>query len=282
MPEALPTDGPTNGCGPQPGPGPTGGQDGGRVGAGPGRGTGGSVLMVRHAQSVWNAEARWQGHADPPLSPLGEAQAAGAAAGLATRGPIDLLVTSDLERARRTGELLVSRTGRAVPLVIEPALREFDVGAWSGLTRAEIDARYPDEVALFDAGRLAAPPGGESRAAFEARVIEAAGRVATAIARHGARRTVVVSHGGVVRALGRLQGLGDRHVSQLCGYAGRPGGAHLALSQYVDLLAAVAPGSDHRAAGAPAAGPPAAGPPGGGALVDPAAVGPAPTEAPIL
>ena len=198
------------------------------------------VVMVRHAQSVWNAEGRWQGHADPPLSAAGEAQAAGAAAGLAAGGPVDLLVTSDLRRARRTGELLVSAGSRPVAHVVEPALREFDVGAWSGLTRAEIDARYPDEVALFDAGRLPAPPGGETRAAFEARVLEAAGAVARAIAAHGARRTVVVSHGGVVRALGRLQGLGDRHVSQLCGYAGSAGASQLALAMYIDLLTGAA------------------------------------------
>lgn len=203
-----------------------------------------AVVLVRHAQSVWNALGRWQGHADPPLSPEGEAAAlaaAVAAGDVAGGGGFDLVVTSDLQRTRRTAELLVSAQPDPPPAVVEPLLREFDVGAWSGLTRADIEARWPDQIALFDAGRLAAPPGGESRADFEARVRAAAGAVAGAVAAHGACRTLVVSHGGLVRALGRLQGLGDRHVYQLCGYRGRAQSGSVVLSHPVDLVAGVAP-----------------------------------------
>lgn len=229
------------------------------------------MVLVRHAQSIWNALGRWQGHADPPLSPAGEAAAlaaAGEAAALAAAvaagdategGGFDLVVTSDLQRARRTAELLVSAQPDPPPAVVEPLLREFDVGAWSGLTRGEIEARWPDQIALVDAGRLAAPPGGESRADFEARVRAAAGAVAAAVAAHGAGRTLVVSHGGLVRALGRLQGLGDRHVYQLCGYRGRAESGSVMLSHPVDLVggAGPAPGMTGPGGGvtAPAGGP---------------------------
>ena len=64
-----------------------------------------SILLLRHAQSVWNAQGRWQGWADPPLSPGGERAARGAAAHGALDG-IDATASSDLQRAARTAELL--------------------------------------------------------------------------------------------------------------------------------------------------------------------------------
>jgi broad specificity phosphatase PhoE len=176
--------------------------------------------------SVWNVEGRWQGQADPPLSAEGEAQAAAAAV-----VGIDLVITSDLRRARRTGELLAP----GAPLVCEPGLREFDVGAWSGRTKAEIEARWPDELARFEAGRPESAPGGELRSAFEARVTEAAARVAGRVEASGAARALVVSHGGVIRTLARLQGRPDRHVGHLCGYEAEVKGDALVLLDPLDL-----------------------------------------------
>jgi probable phosphoglycerate mutase len=207
------------------------------------------VLLVRHALSEWNVEGRWQGQADPPLSPAGRAQAEAAAAGV---GPVDLVITSDLERAHRTGELLAP----GVPHRVEPLLREFDVGRWSGLTRAQIEQRWPTELAAFEAGSRAAPPGGEARSDFDERVLAAARQVAGLIAHTGdgapagsgsaadgkaeARpagiRTLVVSHGGVVRALARLLSQLDGHVGHLCGYEAEVDGAALSLLRPVNLL----------------------------------------------
>lgn len=187
------------------------------------------VVVVRHALSVWNIEGRWQGQADPPLSAAGLDQAERAAA--AVEG-VDLVVTSDLERARGTGAVLAPRAAATTCR----ALREFDVGAWSGLTRPEIEARWPDQIAAFDAGRLDRPPGGEGRDAFEARVATAAGAVAGIVRRRSSRRALVVTHGGVVRALARMQGLGDHHVGHLCGYHAEVKGDDLALVAPVDLL----------------------------------------------
>jgi probable phosphoglycerate mutase len=92
------------------------------------------LLMVRHGQSTWNADGRWQGHADAPLSVLGEAQAAAAAEAI---GDIDVVVASDLARARRTAEIIADALGVG-PALVDARLRERDAGAWTGLTRHEI------------------------------------------------------------------------------------------------------------------------------------------------
>ena len=189
------------------------------------------VLLVRHALSTWNLEGRWQGQADPPLSAEGEAQARAAAPNV---GPVDLVVSSDLERARRTAGLLAP--GR--PVVELARLRELDVGAWSGRTRAEIEAGWPGMVARFDAGQIDAAPGGEGRAGFERRVDTAWAEVAGLVGGVGSGRVLVVSHGGVIRALARLQAWPDRHVTHLGGYeaVGDKGGP-VALRRPISLAA---------------------------------------------
>ena len=201
-----------------------------------------SVLLIRPAQSTWNATGRWQGQADPPLSAAGEELARQAAVRLAADTDVELVITSDLQRARRTGEILagrvgVARSGRQAPeLVAEPGLREFHVGEWSGLTRMEIEERWPSLLASFDAGRLTAAPGGETRSEFDARVRHAAERVARAIDRHRAGCTLVVTHGGVIRSLARTTGLQERHVPNLGGYRGAASPEGLSLHYPVDLL----------------------------------------------
>jgi len=82
------------------------------------------LLLVRHGQSTWNAEERWQGHADPPLSDLGERQARAAAPSVVAIGAT-VVVSSDLTRARQTAELLAPPT---LTPVVEPSVRERDVG----------------------------------------------------------------------------------------------------------------------------------------------------------
>lgn len=104
------------------------------------------LLMIRHGQSEWNADGRWQGQADPPLTELGRAQAHHAARSL---GTVDAIVTSDLQRAAETAAIIADELGVG-PLVVDEGLRERDAGEWSGLTRAEIEVAWP--------GYLGAPP----------------------------------------------------------------------------------------------------------------------------
>ncbi len=183
------------------------------------------LLLLRHGQSAWNAERRWQGHADPPLSEQGERDATQAAAAIAGA---DSVVSSDLRRARRTAELIAARLGVGLGESY-PALRERDVGEWSGLTPDEVDLRYP--------GRRAAgimPPGWESDRSLVARVMPVLG----ALVASGGNEIVVVSHGGVLRAVEQHLGAEGPAATadNLCGRWLEERGGGLVLGARVELL----------------------------------------------
>jgi probable phosphoglycerate mutase len=167
------------------------------------------VLLIRHGQSTWNAAGRWQGHADPPLSELGEAQAAAAADHL---DGVDVVITSDLERARRTAEILAGGdrgAGGAGEIVVEARLRERDAGEWTGLTRTQIEAAWPG---YLDDGRR--PPRFEDADAVAARALAALRDLHQA---HAGRVVLAVAHGGVIRALERATGVHGPVVANLGG-----------------------------------------------------------------
>jgi broad specificity phosphatase PhoE len=156
------------------------------------------LLLIRHAESEWNARGRWQGHGDPPLSPRGREQAGRLAEALAG-SEIDRLLCSDLQRAVETAQAI----GAVLNLDPEPTavLRELNVGRWTGLTRDEIES---NDAALLDAFLTEEPdvrPGGEegeTRNELRARVWEAVEKLA---AEHPNGRVAMVVHLGVVRAL---------------------------------------------------------------------------------
>jgi len=155
-----------------------------------------TVTLVRHAESEWNASARWQGHADPPLSPRGEAQVRALAERM-TGQRAALLVSSDLRRALQTAEAI----GRVLGIdpVVDPMLRELDVGCWSGLRREEIEALDPDGLVRFESGDpRVRPGGGETRSEIRRRARCA---IARWLAAQPEGRIVVVTHLGFIRAL---------------------------------------------------------------------------------
>jgi broad specificity phosphatase PhoE len=154
------------------------------------------IWLIRHAESEWNALGRWQGQADPVLSARGRDQAASLAARVA-RERFDALVTSDLRRARETAEVL----GRTLGLEprFDARLRERHIGAWAGLTSAEIGERWPDELArVRRRDRIIRPGGGESMDDVAARaracLLDLAREVDLA-------RVAIVAHGGVIRSI---------------------------------------------------------------------------------
>jgi broad specificity phosphatase PhoE len=144
-----------------------------------------TILLARHGETEWNRIGRYQGWADPTLNDTGREQARALAEQLRST-PIDAVYSSDLRRARETAEILAEP--HAVPVVVEPGLREVNVGEWSGLTRAEVERRFPDGER----------PGGETREQHAARVLAAAEGIARA---HPGERVLLVSHGGTMRAL---------------------------------------------------------------------------------
>lgn len=147
------------------------------------------LLLVRHGESEWNAVRRLQGQADIGLSEKGVAQARALAPIIEQLAP-DVVVTSDLRRARHTAELLGFADARC-----EPGLREVDVGDWTGKEIAGIVADQPDDYRGWRAGTFA-PPGGEDWGSFCARTAQA-----TQEAARSADRLLVICHGGVIRAL---------------------------------------------------------------------------------
>lgn len=147
------------------------------------------LLLIRHGQSTWNAEGRWQGQADPPLSSLGIQQAQ-ASRDSVEKLNIDAVVASDLERARHTAELI---TPLELEVSVHQGLRECHAGEWTGLTHDEIASDYPGWV---DTQRR--PSGFEKDGPLLDRVIPVLSALALA-----APTTLVITHGGVIRSVER-------------------------------------------------------------------------------
>ncbi len=150
------------------------------------------LWLVRHGETDWNVEGRWQGQAAfaPPLNAVGRAQTHALAAQLDGQS-FEALYSSDLLRARETADIIAARLGLSVRL--EPRLREINQGEWEGKLGSDVERLYPTEWAARERDPLnARPPGGESVTEVAARVWAAADDMAHA---HPAGLIVVVSHG---------------------------------------------------------------------------------------
>lgn len=152
------------------------------------------ILLIRHAESLWNAEGRWQGQEDPPLSSRGQEQAEQLAGALAGAG-VERIFHSDLRRARDTAAPLARALG--LPAQADARLRELDVGRWGGRTRAQIERSDAELLARFDRGDPdARAGGGESRALLHARAHTALREIAGS---SEAARVALVTHLGWLR-----------------------------------------------------------------------------------
>ena len=152
-----------------------------------------TLVLVRHGETDWNADNRFQGHADPPLNETGRAQARALATDLAQEA-FAALYTSPLRRAAETAAIVGSELG------LEPrpddALKEVDVGSWSGLTRAEVEQRHPTGFARW----LEYGHGwddGETYDELGARVVTGLTRIAE---RHDGSNVLAITHGGPIRS----------------------------------------------------------------------------------
>jgi broad specificity phosphatase PhoE len=155
------------------------------------------ILLVRHGQSEWNAEGRWQGQADISLSDLGRAQAHAAAIKL---GNFDVIASSTLMRAAETAYIISTELGIG-PIAPIPNLIERNAGKWSGLTKDDIEQAWPG---YLDAHKR--PPGYESDDEVWHRVEEGIREITTMLpGRHD--EAIVVAHGGVIYLLEDRAGL---------------------------------------------------------------------------
>ena len=152
------------------------------------------LLLARHGETDWNREQRFQGHADPPLNQTGRAQAVDLSVALAAE-PLAAVYSSPLRRALETAEIVAAAHGQE-PVTVD-ALMEVDVGSWQGLTRAEVEERYPDQFARWldhvDGFGFA---NGESYEQLSGRVIPALLQLE---ADHPGERILTVTHGGPIR-----------------------------------------------------------------------------------
>jgi len=157
------------------------------------------LCLVRHGQTNWNLERRFQGQLNIALNFKGRLQADALDRELA-QTHFDLIYSSDLGRALATAAPLAARRGIAIRRV--PELREKHDGAWHGLSHPEVEARYPDAYAHYLARRADyAAPGGESLMRFAARVRAALTKIAAA---HPGEILLVVVHAGVLDIAWRL------------------------------------------------------------------------------
>ena len=182
------------------------------------------LLLIRHGQSEWNALRRWQGQADPPLSELGRQQAIAAAARLE---PVAVVASSTLQRSRVSAEIIAEVMGCDTPVPV-PELIERDVREFSGLTRAQIEERFPG---FLEDGRR--PPGWEQDHALLARVLAGINRLAGLV---GDRTGVVVTHGGVIYSLEDHLGCPPSRVTNMSGRWVTVDNGQLVAGQRVDPL----------------------------------------------
>ena len=155
-----------------------------------------TLILVRHGETDWNAQDRWQGHSDTALNEVGREQARRLTDELE---PVDALYSSDLRRARDTAEIIAERLHLEIRL--DPRLRERGFGSWEGLTTEEIESSFPEEQARWRAGIGAGPHDAEPFEAFAARV---GSFVDDVVSLHPGDEVLVVTHGGTIRVVHAL------------------------------------------------------------------------------
>ncbi len=154
------------------------------------------LIVVRHGETPYNAQGRFTGHLDVPLSALGEQQAGALAERLST-ARLDVIVASDLRRARATAQAIARR--HELPVEEDADLREMAFGAWEGATYAEVLARDMAEVQRWEVDpTVHAPPGGETVTQLHERVTRALERWR---GRYPRGTVLWAGHGGVIEVL---------------------------------------------------------------------------------
>ena len=153
-----------------------------------------TIVLVRHGETDWNRDHRFQGHADIPLNAAGLDQVRELGERLAGES-FSIVYTSPLRRASESAELLAKRLG--VEVRPSDALKEVDVGAWSGLTVHEVEDRFPEGFARWVEWRCAGWSEGETYEQLSRRVVDGLREIAE---KHGGERVLAVTHGGPIRS----------------------------------------------------------------------------------
>lgn len=154
------------------------------------------LILVRHGETTWNDQARYQGHTDVPLSQRGWVEAESLAYHLCGER-IDAICSSDLARARDTAQVITVRL--EVRITVEPQLREIRLGEWQGLTYRDVRERYFTDADPLPAYSLdTAPLGGETHRELQARLV---GTVERIIALHSDECVLIVTPRACLKVL---------------------------------------------------------------------------------
>ncbi|MBM3257431.1 MAG: class I tRNA ligase family protein [Candidatus Liptonbacteria bacterium] len=148
-------------------------------------------FFVRHASTDWNEDVRSIGQADPPLSEQGRAEAKRMAENFKGNN-VDLIITSDLKRARQTAEMIAEVTGAEI--IVDRKLRERHLGITQGMPKTERNKLYGDLLYSYDG----TPPGGESFKDVEERVWTSFKQYR---ALYRKKNVVIITHGGPIRMI---------------------------------------------------------------------------------
>lgn len=162
------------------------------------------MLLVRHGETEWNVQGRWQGHSDSELTERGVRQAKNLAEALAEE-EMAAVYCSDLRRAQRTAEIVATAHGLAP--VADHRLREVDTGDWTGHLASDLEKSHPREMAAWRTApaSLDRLPGGEGLAEVQRRLVAC---LIERLPPHAGQAVLVVTHGAaaqciLARALGR-------------------------------------------------------------------------------
>jgi broad specificity phosphatase PhoE len=154
------------------------------------------LLAIRHGATAYSQERRYAGSHDIPLSPEGRRQCSALAQAL---GPLHAaaIYASPLVRARESAAPIAAHQG--IEVTLESDFREMCFGDWEGLTRDEVERRFPEDYTVWlTAPERFARPGSEPLSAVAERVTRA---VAELRATHVGETVILVSHGVVTRLI---------------------------------------------------------------------------------
>ncbi len=154
------------------------------------------LTLIRHGQTSWNVDGRWQGQANVGLNEEGFRQAEQLAEALAATDAV-AIYSSDLRRAHQTAEAIATRT--KLPLALDKRLREIDVGEWQGMTESEVIAWDGERLTMVRNGGFTMPrPSGESQQDVGRRMLALAEEV---LQKYPEQHVILVAHGGSIRML---------------------------------------------------------------------------------
>jgi phosphoserine phosphatase len=156
------------------------------------------LLLVRHGETIWNSQHRYQGQTDVPLSDVGIRQANSLAERLDGES-IDVVYSSDLQRAWQTARIITQNFGQNV--IPEPRMREMGFGILEGLTFDEAKSRHAPIVNAWLENYNQPPPGGEDMDVFNSRVSDFLDDMQT---KHSQHSVLLVAHGGPLSELVRI------------------------------------------------------------------------------